>query len=246
MKKYFFTLITILSFSIINSSFAKTESNAFENKAQNILQLKTSSNDPKGDYFIGNPEELKSMIQSFVKDNSKLDAAYLYIAANTAFRLGQNVDAGFLFYAAQIRKAFDTQRYNLAEPNGNNIRTYLAFLNDTVGHSINPVLMANPKDFSQSIDLLENWKVIPEGSPLYKDYGKLAVQEKDWPALAKSIKEDFMNNFGRKMKKFFSNPKNAEAFKIVQDYNFKKIPHNPENQKKYEAAMEILVKNGVQ
>ncbi len=238
-------MLIFFCFSVI-SFLSTTETKAFENNAQSVLQLKTSSNDPKGDYFLGKPEELKSMIQSFVKDNSKLDSAYLYIAANTAFRLGDMVNAGFLFYAAQIRKAFDTKRYNLPEPNGNNIRTYLSFLNDTVGHNINPVVMASPKDFSTAINMLESWKVIPEGSPLYKDYGKLAVQEKDWPALANSIKEDFMNNFGRKMKIFFEDPKNAEAFKIVQDYNFKKTPHTPENQKKYDAAMQILYQNGVQ
>lgn len=235
-----------LSLALVSAPARSAESQPA--KAPNIQKLKTSSNDPGGDYFLGSEAQLKPIIQSLLQDNSKLDAVYLYIAANTAFRLNMLPESGFLFYAAQIRKAFETKRFNLSSPDGNNVGTYLAFLNDTIGHKVNPTLMASPRDFSAAIDRLEPWDPVPAKDANYpkKDYGAYAVPEKDWPALASSIKEDFMANFGRKMKNFFKDPKNAEAFRTVQDFNFKKTPDTPENRKKYEAAMEILQKNGVQ
>jgi len=51
-----------------------------------------------------------------------------------------------------------------------------------------------------------------------------------------------MDNFGNKYKKFLSDPKNVEAFNFVQDYNFGKIPHNSENDQKYEQYLETVNK----
>src|SRR5258708_12911 len=114
-------------------SFQSPTSNMSNLTANSIQSLKTSSNDPSGDYFIGSPDEQKKIVSAFVADNSRSDPTYLYIAADTAYRIGDIKDAGFLFYAAQIRKHFDTKRYALGDANGNNVQTYWGFLNETVG-----------------------------------------------------------------------------------------------------------------
>ncbi len=223
-------------------------SQPFPSQAANLQNLKTSSNDPGGDYFIGSDETLKPVIEFILQDSSKLDAVQLYIAANTAFRLNLLSDSGFLFYAAQIRKAFDIQRFGLAAANGNNVTTYLGFLNQTIGEKINPTLMASPENFAKAIDKLETWNVVPAADANYpqKEYGKPAIPQKDWASLGASLKEDFLKSFGRKMKTFLSDPKNADAFRTVQDFNFGRLPKNPANQAKYDAALQLLQKSGVQ
>ena len=86
--------------------------------------LKTTSNDPGGDTFVGTPERLAVIVDAFVADNALASPLYLYLAANTAMRLERVEQAGFLFYAAQLRKAFDFQRYDIAaQPDGNNAAT---------------------------------------------------------------------------------------------------------------------------
>lgn len=212
--------------------------------AEKISKLKTSSNDPAGDYFVGSMEEQKTIVSAFVADNSKSDPTYLYIAANTAFRVGDIKDAGFLFYAAQIRKGFDYKRYGLGEADGNNVQTYWGFLNETTGASVNPSILRNPKEFSEAIDMISKWQVVPADDALYPQdsYGSFAVQKGQWQSIADEIKKGFMDNFGNKYKKLLSDPKNVEAFNFVQDYNFGKITHNSENDQKYQEYMKLVNK----
>ena len=211
---------------------------------EKIKHLKASSNDPAGDYFIGSPEEQKHIVRAFVADNSKSDPTYLYIAANTAYRIGQVKEAGFLFYAAQIRKAFDYKRYGLGEADGNNIQTYWGFLNATTGVAVNPAILRKPQEFSEVVDMIGKWQVVPVDDALYPKeyYGSYAVSRDQWPALAAALKQEFMDKFGNKYKKVLSDSKNVEAFNFVQDYNFGKIPHNPENDRKYQEYLKVIKK----
>lgn len=210
--------------------------------AEKIKSLKSTSNNPAGDYFGGSSDEQKQIVGAFVADNSKSDSTYLYIAANTAFQIGDIKDAGFLFFAAQIRKSFDYKRYGLGDADGNNIQTYLGFLNQTVGDSVNPAILRQPQEFSQAIDMLDQWQAVPADDALYdqKDYGSPVIPKEGWPAVADQVKNDFMDNYGRKMQTFLNNPKNAEALFFVQDYNFGKIPHTPENDQKYQQDKAIV------
>ena len=74
--------------------------------AKQIGSLRATANDPAGDYFIASREGQKNIVSAFVEDNSKSDPTYLYLAANTAYRIGEIKEAAFLFYAAQIPEAF--------------------------------------------------------------------------------------------------------------------------------------------
>jgi hypothetical protein len=124
-------------------------------------------NDPAGDYFIASREQQKNIVSAFVEDNSKSDPTYLYLAANTAYRIGEMKEAAFLFYAAQIRKRFDYKRYGLGDANGNNVQTYWGFLNQTLGESLNPAITRSPREFSEVVDMLGKWQVVPADDALY-------------------------------------------------------------------------------
>jgi hypothetical protein len=54
-----------------------------------IESLRATVNDPAGDYFIASHEDQKNIVSAFVEDNSKSDPTSLYLAANTAYRIGE-------------------------------------------------------------------------------------------------------------------------------------------------------------
>jgi hypothetical protein len=158
--------------------------------AKQIEGLRATTNDPAGDYFIASREEQKNIVSAFVEDNSKSDPISLYLAANTAYRTGEIKEAAFLFYAAQIRKRLDYKRYGLGDANGNNIQTYWGFLNQTIGESLNPAITRRPQEFSEVIDMLGKWQVVPADDALYAKtmYGAYVLPKNQWQAAADSIK----------------------------------------------------------
>ncbi len=79
--------------------------------AEKIQFLSATTNEPSGDYYLGSAVEQGWIVDAFVNDNSKSDPIHLYLAARTAMRIGDIEDAGFLFYAAQIRKHLDARRF---------------------------------------------------------------------------------------------------------------------------------------
>lgn len=215
--------------------------------AQEILGFKTTANDPTGDYFTGDAQAQKAIVDQFVKDNSASDSVYLYMAANTAFKIDDIKDAGFLFFAAQVRKAFDYKRYGLGDADGNNVQTYIGFLNQTVGQQINPAITHDPATFSAAVSMLESWNVIPTDDTIYKQngYGAYAVSQAQWADLANTAKSDYLKNYGYKIRDFINVPKNSEAWNFVSDYNLGKISHTPENAALYQQDLD-LVNKGLQ
>jgi hypothetical protein len=209
-----------------------------------IGSLRSTTNNPSGDYFIGSPEEQKDIVSAFVRDNSKSDPTFLYLAANTAYKIGEIKEAAFLFYAAQIRKHLDYKRYGLGDAHGSDIQTYWGFLNHTIGESVNLSITRKPREFSEAIDMISKWQVVPADDALYdeRSYGAYVLPKNQWQAAADSIKKEFMEMFGNKYKTFLSDPRNAEALIFVQDYNFGKIPHTPENDQKFQKNQDIVNK----
>ena len=212
--------------------------------ARQIESLRATINDPAGDYFIASREDQKNIVSAFVEDNSKSDPTGLYLAANTAYRIGEIKEAAFLFYAAQIRKHFDYKRYGLGKANGDNIQTYWGFLNQTLVESVPSAITRKPQEFSEVIDMLDKWQVVPADDALYAKtmYGAYVLPKNQWQAAGDSIKKDFMDNYGYKHKRFLSNPENAEALAFVHDYNFNQIPHTPENALKFQKCRDTVNK----
>jgi TonB family protein len=163
--------------------------------------LKSTSNDPAGDSFIGQPQELRALVDAFVADNSLVSPMLLYMASNTAIRQGQVEQAAFLLYAAQIRRAFDFDRYNIStRADGNNAATYLGFLNQTTGMSVNPAIMRDPARFAAVIARLEKWNVVPSADAYYPEFEEakgFKLPRDQWAAKGAEIKEDFLTKFGR-------------------------------------------------
>jgi hypothetical protein len=186
--------------------------------------LKSTSNDPQGDSFVDTKERLGGLIDAFAADSSLASPMLLFFAANTAARLARVEDAGFLFYAAQMRAAFDFKRYDVeGKGDGENAAIYLGFLNQTTGAAVNPAIMREPKRFASVVARLEAWDLLPAADAFYPEFegskpSKLPRAE--WPAAARAVKERFLTEFARKTLTLLNDPEYFAAFTIVQDVNF--------------------------
>lgn len=211
---------------------------------ETLANLKTSSNDPGGDFFIDTPEKLGALIDAFAADTSMVSPMYLLMASNTALRLKRVEDAAFLFYAAQIRVKFDFERYEIsARPDGNNAVTYLGFLMQTTGQGVNPAIQSQPKQFAAVIQRIESWEVVPSANAFYPEFKEakgFKVSRDEWPALAQSIKSDFLERFGRRYARLLNDPEYFAAFKVVQDANFSAVEPDDATRKRVQAATKAM------
>jgi hypothetical protein len=209
-----------------------------------LKALKSTSNDPAGDSFVGQPPELRALVDALVADTSLVSPMLLFMASNTAMRLGRIEQAGFLFYAAQIRAAFDFDRYEIsARPDGNNAATYLAFLKETTGMTVNPALMREPAQFAAVIARLETWEVVPAAGAHYPEFEEakgFKLPRERWAARGREIREDFLAKFGRRMAKLLADPDYAAAVRFVQDVNAGRIEENDSSRRQMQANREKM------
>jgi hypothetical protein len=211
---------------------------------KDLEALKSSSNDPGGDFFGAPPEKLGALLDSMAADSSLLGPMYLLMAANTAMRLGRVADAAFFLYAGQIRAAFDFDRYDVSSrPDGNNAATYLGFLNHTTGETVNPAIQREPKLFAAVIQRLEAWEVVSAPNavaPEFEDARGFKMEREQWAAHGRAVKEDFLEKFGRKYATLLNNPEFFAAHMVVEDAN--PLDEDPKAMARVEAALEQMQK----
>jgi TonB family protein len=209
-----------------------------------LAQLKSTSNDPAGDSFVADKAQLGAIVDGFAADPSLAGPLHLYLAANTAFRLGRVEDAGYLFYAAQMRRRFELQRHaDDAEPDGNNAATYLGFLNQTTGMSVNPAIMRDPAKFAAVIARLEGFDVVPPRDAFLPEFEKARVTlpAAEWPAAAAQIKTSFLEQFGRPLARLLADPEFFKAFSLTQDVNMGRVELKTDaDRKRFEEAAAMV------
>lgn len=210
--------------------------------AAKLRSLKGTTNDPSGDHYTGTPQELQALINAFVADNSKADATCLYIASGTALRLNRPADAGFLFYAAQLRKHLDYMRFGLGKANGNNVQTYLSYLNETEGVPVNGIVLRDPAALARAIEMVQKWNPVPAADALYPKeyYGTPVLPKERWQAIADSDKQSFMDEFARNALKMSKDPKAAEAMDFIKEYAAGKIGRSAANDRKLTEYQQYL------
>ena len=207
--------------------------------------LKSTSNDPAGDQFGGSREALTQVVDAIVNDSSLVSPMYLFLASKTAFNLNRVADAAFLFYAAQLRTAFDFERLSAADPraDGNNAATYLGFLRQTIGGSVNPAIMREPKQFAAVMDRLDAWPLVPAREAYYPEFDTakgFKVPPERWADTAATIKNGFMTQFGRRQARLLNDAEYFEAFRFVQSMNFGELPATPDNRDRLQKDMATM------
>jgi TonB family protein len=185
-----------------------------------LKALPATSNDPAGDAFTGTPQALNALLDAIAADSSLVGPMQLLLASNTALRLQRVEDAGFFLYAAQVRAAFDFERYDASrKADGNNAATYLGFLNQTIGEQVNPAIMRDRARFAAAIARIERWDPTPAAGAYHPEFADatLKLPQARWAAAASAIKEQFLTGFGRRTRTLLNDPEYYEAFTLVQD-----------------------------
>jgi TonB family protein len=211
---------------------------------EQLKLLKLTSNDPAGDAFVGSRDELSRLIDAIANDSSLLSPMYLFLASKTALNLNRLADAAFLYYAAQLRVAFDFERYDVAsQPDGNNAATYLGFLRQTIGMSVNPAIMREPVLFSAVIDRIDRWEIVPARDAFYPEFASakgFKIAPEKWADTAATIKQGFLTQFGRRQARLLNDPEYFEAFRFVQTLNFGEVPDSPANRARFEKSLATM------
>jgi TonB family protein len=169
--------------------------------AARLAGLKATVNDPAGDAFVDTPAALDALLDALAADTSRLGPMQLFLASNTALRRGRVEDAGFFFFAAQIRAAFDFDRFDVSpRADGNNAATYLGFLRQTVGSQVNPAVMKERRAFAAVVARLERWDPVPAADAYYPEFEKarLKLPQARWAETAASLKTQFLTTFARR------------------------------------------------
>lgn len=186
---------------------------------ERLRALTASTNDPAGDAFTGAPATLNGVLDALAADSSLVGPMYLFLASNTALRLDRVEDAAFFFYAAQIRAAFDFERFDVSSrADGNNAATYLGFLRHTIGEQVNPAIMREPATFSAVVARLERWDAAPSPQAYYPEFAKATatLPRARWAASAATIKEQFLTTFARRTQTLLNDREYFEALLAVQ------------------------------
>jgi len=212
--------------------------------AEWLKTLKYSAGDKSGDAFTGSGVELTRTVDAIVADPSMVSPMFLFFASKTAFNLNRIEDAAFLFYAAQLRAAFDFSRFQVnGTPDGDNAATYLGFLRRAIGNSVSPAIMLKPAGFTNVVDRLERWTLIPSAQAYYPEFvdakGFKTPAEK-WPGMAATLKGRFMVEFGRRQARLLKDGQYFEAFQFVQAMNQGLISDTPANRERFQKENERM------
>jgi hypothetical protein len=165
----------------------------------------------------------------------------LYAGAGVAFREKRLEDSAFLFYAGQLRARFDQKCFPAKGTGGDSPFLAYAALSQTLGSTINPAVMAEPKVFAKAIDRLKKWnpKATKDYTPGYEFTER--VSEKDAREAIQPSRADFFSLMGD-LSTLLNDAEYFAAFRVMQSYNLtrgEKRPTKEENEKATEAMKRI-------
>jgi hypothetical protein len=113
----------------------------------------------------GTPAEQGKAIDYTVAHVAAAPSALMFIAAARSLDLGRLQDAGFLFYAAELRSHSDLQRFPPVGKGGEGPGVAIAAAHQAVGSAVIPALMREPKVLNAVLDRLRSFDLgTPAGS----------------------------------------------------------------------------------
>lgn len=188
----------------------------------------------------GSADDRKKAVRIVLSNTSQANASTLYLASLNAIKLNLLEDAGFLFYAAQMRLKFDMQRFS--ELTGNSGVGYVA-LNDTIGEVVNPAVFRNPKVFAAIVERLDKWDLATtkKYNPGWKSTKRVSAAAEIF--MIKEIKKGELKSL-RPLAKLLQEPEYFAAFITYQDFNSAVggAQQNLERVAKNNAAMETILR----
>jgi len=174
----------------------------------------------------GTPAEQKTAVDHVLTHATAAPAPLMYLAAARSLDLGRLGDAGFLYYAAQLRARFDLKRFPPVDKGGDSPAVALSALSYQVGSAVNPAVMREPVVFKTVIEKVRAWDVTPP--PGYDPGWTYATPSPpaDARALAASVKADYLRP-AEGLVTLLNTPEYFTAWKTVQDANFAPFDGKP-------------------
>lgn len=174
----------------------------------------------------GTPREQKQAIDFVLAHPADTQAATLYVAAARSLELGRLEDAGFLYYAGQLRTRFDLKRFPPVGQGGDSPGVALGALSQQVGSVVNPAVMREPRVFKAVIDKVRalDLETPPGYDPGWEFAGTPAPAEAR--ALSASVKQEYLKP-AEGLVTLLNTPEYFDAWKVVQDANLAPFDGKP-------------------
>ena len=177
--------------------------------------------------------EQVNALETVLKTPDELSTDILYAGAGVAFKEKRLEDSAFLFYAGQLRARFDQKCFPPKDTGGNSPFLAYAAVSQSLGSTINPAVMAEPKAFAKAIGRLKQWnpKAPKEYTPGYEFTERLS--EKDAREAAQPNRIEFLSRMGD-LATLLNDAEYFAAFRVMQAYNMTrgdKRPTKEENEK---------------
>lgn len=145
-------------------------------------------------------------------------APTLYIAAGAALKAGKLSDAGFLFYAARIRAAFDQALFPPRGSGGDSPLVALGALQFQLGSALNPALMADPRAYADAVAKVKAWGPrAPDGYDPGWEYKQRTTPKAAEDAI-RELRAKFNEQMGA-MSTLLNDERYFAAFRTVQKFN---------------------------
>ena len=175
-----------------------------------------------------------------LKTPDEFSAAILYTASCTAYGENRLEDSGFLLYVARFRARFDEALFPPTGSGGNSPMLALAALQQTLGASVNPAIMGQPRIYARVVGRVKVWKPkVPPGYHPGWEYSRKGSEKKAEEATLVNRKEAIEHMAA--LSQLLTDPSYFSAFKTIQDHNLKKAgePKRPSDQA-YDAAVSAI------
>jgi len=165
-------------------------------------------------------------------------APHLFIASAAALSSNRLPDAGYLFYAAQLRGRYDIARFPPKGKGAESPAAILGALSSQIGTVVNPAVMREPKTFADVVTRVSKWT--PVTTPGYSPTWEYTAPD---PAAAKKVFDTqhaaFIKQVGG-LSTLLNDPQYFAAFKVLQDYNMSKTKPGPAEEKAKTAAIDTM------
>ena len=177
---------------------------------------------PEEDLYHQLTSESKSnrALNRVLKTPEEFSAGILCVSSSVALRLHRLEDAGFLFYAGQIRAEFDKALFPPIGRGGDNPLVALGVLRVQLGNRLSPALMAEPQLFARVSAKVKSWKPrVPPGFEPGWDYSRKGNLKQAEGAMA-DTRTEIVSQLGE-LSMLLQDATYFAAFKTAQDYNLK-------------------------
>lgn len=163
-------------------------------------------------------EEAEKASDFILANAHRAPAPNLFIASAIMLERKRTEDAAFLFYAAQIRRRLDRQRFLPSQSGADDPDIALGALSQQIGAAVNPAIMRQPKQFSAAIERVAAWT--PE-TPKNYDPGWKFAKRPDYGSKGDldMIRGGFLEHM-RPIATLLNRADYFAAFVTVQDFNF--------------------------